>query len=548
MENFRQKFLTQDESNFEALLKRLRLVHSLLTPEMSKGYSYFGQPQFDASVLEKFEHIPDVGHDSEHIMVAIADALTGQLHWNADAVMHNVNPPVTMDAIAAACVANIYNPNALWDFVSSGSLEMEQQVVRQISTLVGWNAEADGVFTFGGKGCLTYAVKLGLNRAVPDNAVQGLVKTGRKSPVVISSDESHYSLDTVCSLLGLGTANSIRIRTSGDGSMDLDVFRRVYHQSVDEGHEIAAVVINGGNTLSNCGDDLLKILPILKEREADLGYLPYIHYDMVITWPWLFFRDYDDAENKLDIEEDVLSRIRTLYTRISAARFADSVGVDFHKTGFSPYSSSLFVARDGAALHSVFRNELRREEMRPYGNNFRQHYTIEHSRSAAPIFSAWAALQGVGVEGFQSYIANLMRVAAVFRRELPKQGFECLSPNSLAFAGAYFPQYRGMSYHCVQAEECTEAVNDYVYRLFEFFFKGDHEYSKYILGYLPKAGRSHSGKDLCALRIFPMSAFVTPEKAVQISIELGALKALFDESYAFEPCADGCIRPKHVPV
>lgn len=548
MNNFNKHFLEEDDGNFEVLVEQLDYVHHLLSERMSNGFSYFGQPQFDAKLLKNFENIPFHGRETNEVMGGLADALTGQLRWNANSVLHNINPPASIDAIAAACIANIYNPNPLWDFVSSGSQEMEKQVVRQMSRLIGWEEEeADGVFTFGGKGCLTYAVKLGINRAVPGNALCGLVSATRKEPVVISSDESHYSLDTVCSLLGIGTVNSIRIPTDEYGAIRTYEFASVYNKLVDEGHPIAAIIVNGGNTLNNSSDDLAKMLPIIVAREADLGYRPYIHYDMVITWAWLFFQQYDDKVNVLGIETDVLARIRKLSDLVATCRHADSVGIDFHKTGFTPYISSLFVTRTGAALHSIFKPSIQRLERKDYGNNFLQHHTIEHSRTSGSIFSAWAALQSIGVEGFQYYIANLMTVAAAFRRELSKQGFECLNPFSMAFAGSFFPIYQGMLFDEVQTMTSTEEVNNYVYRLFEFFYKGDHEYSKYVLGFLPQCGKNHSGKPISGLRVFPMSASITPEKAVEISKELGKMKATFDGSYDFGNIEVIESQPTHVP-
>lgn len=548
MNNFTEHFLDEDDKNFKTLVDQIEYIHILLSERMAKGFSYFEEPQFNVEKLKNFENIPFYGREINMIMRGLADTLTGQLRWNANSVLHNINPPVSIEAMVAACIANIYNPNPLWDFVSSGSQEMEKQIVRQMSRLVGWDEEkSDGVFTFGGKGCLTYAVKLGLNRSIPNNSLCGLTSTAEKEPVVISSEESHYSLDTACSLVGIGTANSIRVPTDEFGAIKLSEFSSVYNKLVDEGRPIAAIIVNGGNTLNNSSDDLKKMLPIIKAREEELGYRPYIHYDMVITWAWLFFQQYDDKLNKLEIEADVLARIRKLSDLVVACRYADSVGIDFHKTGFAPYISSLFLIQNGSALHSIFKSSIQRLERKEYGNNFLQHHTIEHSRSSGSIFSAWAALQGIGVEGFQYYIANLMTVAETFRRELCKQKFECLNPFSLSFAGAFFPVYRGISLSKAKIMASTEQINNYVYRLFEFFYKGDHKYSKYVLGFLPQCCKSQFGVPISGLRIFPMSSFMTPKKAEEISKELGEMKAVFDENYEFCNMEIIGSKPIHVP-
>lgn len=545
--NFNELFFDEKDSNFNVFLERLGFVQGLLSSSMSKGYSYFGEPNFEKEKLKKYEYLSNEGRDSSEVMRGLVDSLNGQLRWNSQSVLHNINPPVAIDATVAACVANLYNPNPLWDFVSSGSQEMEKQVVRQICRVIEWDEEADGVFTFGGKGCLTYAVKLGLNRAIKGNAIRGLISTTDKTPIVLASEESHYSLDTVCSLLGIGVENCVRIPTDKYGNIDIDEFEYVYNKYVEKGYPIAAIVINGGNTLNNSADDLEQLMPIILSRKDELGYIPYIHYDMVITWAWLFFKQYDFEENRLNLEQYVLEKIQKLTIIISSCKYADSVGIDFHKTGFTPYISSLFITNNGAELHSIFKSEIERLPRQDYGNNFVQHHMIEHSRTANAIFSAWTSLQVLGIEGFQYYIGNLMTVAETFRRELSKLGFECVNMFSLGFAGAFIPRYKGHTIDELMKYDDFEEINNYVYQLFEYFYKGEHDFNKYVLGFLPQCMDSESGKPISGIRVFPMSAHITSEKALEICKDLGELKHIFDKEYEKGELYAIKLRPKHVP-
>ena len=216
------------------------------------------------------------------ISLGVNGYLEGQIIWNSPNVLHNINPPVTYETIIASSMANIYNPNSLWDFVSSGSQEMEKQIVRQMSRLIGWNTdESDGVFTFGGKGCLTYAVKLGLNRALQGNAKKGIYNSTKTSPIVIASEESHYSIDTVCSLLGIGTDNCKRVKVNKYGEMDIEDFKKVFYWAVDNNIPIAAIIINGSNTLNNSVDNIKEVKKIVDNKKEKLVYEPYIHFDMV---------------------------------------------------------------------------------------------------------------------------------------------------------------------------------------------------------------------------------------------------------------------------
>src|SRR5262249_60395501 len=92
------------------------------------------------------------------------------------------------------------------------------------------------------------------------------------------------------------------------------------------------------------------------------------------------------------------SRRRTWRARAGACRrlrhlhLADSVGIDFHKTGFAPYVCSLFLAADA----TDFRLLSRSPEMMPYlyqsGGYQPGTFTLETSRSSTGPLAALATL------------------------------------------------------------------------------------------------------------------------------------------------------------
>ena len=89
--------------------------------------------------------------------------------------MHNINAPVLIDAVAIKALTSLYNPNCLWDFVSGTFLRFEDAVIHQMISLFGWRSgSADGVFTFGGKGTLLYAISIGANAAAKQVSRSGL--------------------------------------------------------------------------------------------------------------------------------------------------------------------------------------------------------------------------------------------------------------------------------------------------------------------------------------------------------------------------------------
>ncbi len=114
-------------------------------------------------------------------------------------------------------------------------------------------------------------------------------------------------------------------------------------QALTEGRKIAAIIATMGTTDSVGLDDLQAIAAMRDAlaNEFRLAYRPHIHADAVIGWVWSVFNDYDCDGNPLGFRPRILRALAGACRRIRHLALADSVGVDFHKTGFAPYLSSL---------------------------------------------------------------------------------------------------------------------------------------------------------------------------------------------------------------
>jgi glutamate/tyrosine decarboxylase-like PLP-dependent enzyme len=533
LKEFSSRFLPQGEAKNDALLELLRVAFDAL-PEDISGLPYVGGATDDRRWLEGFEQIPVAPLPSGEALHAAMQSFRGQIKWHEPAALHNVTPPILLETVAVTAMAALYNGNCLWDFVSAGIQEVEQQVVRQMMRLARWPNDADGVFTFGGKGGFIYAIRLGLNRAIPGFASTGFASCNRP-PVVIATLASHYTVETACSLVGLGTAAVHRAATYVDASVDLDDLERVMLRALDAGHPIAAVITSGGDTLHNGMDPVRRVaerVGALSER-FQLPYRPWIHHDAVLGWPWLFFRDYPFDENPLEIGGEAVKIIRHAAGRIVEVDAADSFSVDFHKVGLTPYISSVFLAKNGAELHSLYKPTVNRITRGPHGENLTQHHTIEHSRACGPVVAAWVALQCAGELGLQVYIANLTEVAVEFRNRLPAAGFEILNPWSKGFCTmCWVPAPTGpMTWGAIVASgsSAIDAANRYNNAFFRYLAGLDNtrQEQKYVLGYIPSYMTSLDGTAIGALRIYPMSPHITKELAAVIATELGLARQAF---------------------
>ena len=520
-------------------------------PVVDESDTYLGSQLQAEPDMSQWEMLPDQGHDRSTVLEAGMKTLHGQPRWHSPAVMHNINPAPILDTVAASAVVNTYNPNMLWDFVSAGGQATERQVLRQMGRMIGWEeAQPEGAFTFGGKGCLINAIRTGLNRCVKNAASEGL-PAGPK-PVVISSVANHDCIATVCSLLGFGKKSWLKVPTLSDGSISLEHFRETVKEVMEAGIPIACIVASGGDTLNVAADSPVQMRKIMEEEAAlaKLAYKPFLYFDTVVSWPWMTFKDYDWTSNPLEIKDSIAPKMKELGRRLGEAFTCDAIGADFHKTGLVAYQSSVFVIRNAAEYHSVYKDEVEELPRQPHGNNFIQHHTIEHSRSFAPVLSAWISLQNLGIGGLRSYLAHMTEIGSIFQEVLPQYDIEHVNPYGLGFAGVFWPKRKNgpKSYReLIKAEpEVVKSCNDFTFALFgELANPTDGEQS-IVLRYLPQFDVSESGLPAATLVVYPMAVSTDIKQAYELAHLIGR-KAQKMQTLKLVSNNLDYEAPKHVP-
>ncbi len=518
------RFLSADEGNRNEFIKYINGCMKKLPDIHNPNEVYLGNADREYSFLQNYEALPDCPQNAQKVLDISMQILNGQMRWHAPSMLYNVNPPVMFNTVAATTVAKLYNPNAITSRTCSGFVEMEKQIVRQLSGLLGWDAkESAGVFTPGGKYCLTYAVKCGLNRV--DFPTQ-------ERPVVITSEINHYSIESVCEHFGLG-GRCIRVPVTHEGIIDFEIFRQILIKCFTKRIPIACIIFSGGNT-THCNVEKIKeghdILYALLEK-FNVNYIPYIYFDMVICWPWLFFKYYDFDKNKLDIPVAVLSKMAVILERIVFARLADGAGIDFHKGGFSPYTCSIFLSKKADELYAISDKTVKNNQHTPIEPN---RYTLGNSRGTSDILSAWNILQSVGIEGFQAYVANMLIVANVLADALPTYGFTILEKNNTyGFATIIWaarPQKK-LTFQKIKesSEETVVANNEYLYALSEYWITNKE--CSYYTRFLPNYTTISDNRKVAVISLLPMRLNIDEDKAREIAAKLGTLKKSFDQKY-----------------
>jgi glutamate/tyrosine decarboxylase-like PLP-dependent enzyme len=376
-----------------------------------------GAPAAPDYTAARQARIAEEGRQTEGVIPELVGYLNGMFIWGHPRSQVNVVPNPSIASIIGVLLPATYNPNLCSDESAQRMSEAEVRAVAMTAALIGYDPEAaEGVFTFGGTGGLLYGVRVGLEKAVRGAGRRGM----KEDAVVLVSRQSHYSCLNVAAWLGIGQDNVLAVATRADNAIDLVALESAARQALDAGRKIAAIIATMGTTDAFGLDDLQAVAALRDRLVADysLDYRPHIHADAVIGWAWSVFNDYDFLRNALDFRGRTLRALAGAIHRIRHLCLADSIGIDFHKTGYCPYVAALVLFKDGADLGLIGRP---RETM-PYLYQSGQHhpgmFTLETTRSAMGPMAALGSLLLLGKEGYRTLLGHAVEMAEVLREQI----------------------------------------------------------------------------------------------------------------------------------
>ena len=460
--------------------------------------------------------LPEEMTGVEETIAQLADYLQGMVVFGHPRTQENVIPPTTIPAILGQLFGSIYNPNVIWDEYSHRVAQAEVEVASMCASLLGYDpARSSGFFTFGGTGTILYGAKLGLEKALPGSFTNGLT-SGAK---VVSSDAGHYAKLNVLGWLGLGTNNLVTVPTDMDNAMGLSELEARLRAVLDEGEKIACIIATVGTT-DSFGIDNVAYVVNLRDQLADeyrLPYRPHVHADAVIGWPWAVFNDYDFDTNPMAFDRRTLRSLWDAQTIVRHLGLADSMGLDFHKTGYGPYVTSMFLCKDSADLNLITRDP----ELMPYLYQFGTYhpgvFTLESSRSGGAVLAALANLKLLGKAGYRAILGHIVAMAERLRAHIEHHPHACVVNNYNYGPVTLFRVYPdGVDASKAYLAESTdprcgdelEKHNEYNRRVFQALHRQMEAGEGVALSFTERYRTSASGRPILALKSFVMSPFV----------------------------------------
>jgi L-2,4-diaminobutyrate decarboxylase len=498
-----------------SLLRTLDRVDGLKTQAPILGSPR--DPDYKAAAQAALSEQPQT---LEAVIPQLVHALDGMLITAHPRSQVNVVAPPSIASVIGVVLPSMYNPNLVSDESGRGFSEAEVQVASIASRLVGYDpAAAGGVFTFGGTGTLLYGLKIGLEKALPGTEEKGLTKPA----VILCSEQGHYAVNTVAGWLGLGQQNVIRVPSQRDNSVDLAALESAAREQLAAGRAIAAIVATTGTTDAFGIDDLAAIHS-LRERlveEFELPYRPHLHADAVIGWAWSVFNDYSFAENPLGFRGRTVRALAAAVSRIRHLGLADSLGIDFHKTGFAPYVSSLFLLRERADFGLI----ARQRDSMPYLYHTGQYhpgmFTLETTRGASGVMAALANLLLLGKTGFRTLIGHAVEMAEVLRELIiSRPELSILNDQNFGPVTLFRAYPAGVDTFRVKERERTDPSfaaevrrhNGLNRRIFQHVAAEALAGRGVAIGFTDNYGHSASGEPICALKSYVLSPFANEDQ------------------------------------
>ena len=350
-----------------------------------------------------------------------------------------------------------------------------------LSYLIGYDAEtSEGISTFGGLGTNLYGVRVGLEKALPDVMQRGL----RERTVLVTSDTGHYGRINISGWLGIGTANVVLIPTTADNAICIATLRQRLCDLLRQGVKIAAILATVGTTDAFGLDDMQAIVALRDELVAEfkLPYRIHVHADAVAGWAWAVFNDYDFSTNPLSLSAPLSAALQGMQARVQHLHLADSIGVDFHKSGFAPYISSLVLFKDKQDLQLLSRSN----EQIPYLYQFGMYqpglHTLEGSRGGSGVLSGLINLKLFGKQGMRVILAHLTEMSLLLRQHLQELGYVViLNARNFGLVTLFrlYPDNIAIDWQreCQDAaqREQLSTVNDFNWHLFKHLHKNGEE-------------------------------------------------------------------------
>ena len=322
--------------------------------------------------------LPTKGTDFDGLLRVFREDIIPFSRQNAHPRMFGyVQSPGTPIAAFADLLASTLNANLTVWRSAPAPVEVERLTIDWIRQILGFNAEAGGLFVSGGS--MANLAALAAARQTKD------CSSGRLR--IYASSETHFSIVKAAALLGIGRENVCHIAVDERFRIRMDDLVVKITADLEAGCVPLCVVANAGTVNTGAVDPLAEI------REIATRFQLWMHVD--------------GSYGALAI---LAKSARELFAGIERA---DSVALDPHKWLYLPVDVGCVIYRDPEIVHAAFAHEA--EYTRIIGQEADEAFAFwDYGPELSRRFRAlkvWMLLKGVGVDALSEAIENNLACA-----------------------------------------------------------------------------------------------------------------------------------------
>lgn len=348
------------------------------------------------------EQMPVQGEAFEAILQDFKELiLPGMTHWqhpnfHAYFPANSSYPSVLGEMITATLGAQCM----IWD-TSPAAAELEERVLNWLKEAFHLPSSWEGVIQDTASTATLTALLSARERCT--NLESN--KTGIQGAAmrVYCSTETHSSIEKAVKIMGLGSANLVKIATTGHGCMDPKVLAEAIQSDLQAGLRPMCVVAALGTTGTTAVDPLEPLAAICKEQDI------WLHLDAAFAGVALLLPEY--------------------HYLLKGIEQVDSFVTNAHKWLFTNFDCSLYYVKNKEALLQTFEilPEYLKTATRGEVNDYRDWGVPLGRRFRA--LKLWFVLRTYGLEGLQQRLREHISLAQEFAQWVEQSpDFVCLAP------------------------------------------------------------------------------------------------------------------------
>ena len=362
-------------------------------------------------IREKLDRaLPDEGVDFDRLLETFNEVIVATSRHNGHPRMFGyVQAPGTAIAAIADLLASTLNANLTAWRSAPAAVEIERLTIDWIKQILGFKADAGGLFVSGGSMANLAALAAARRAKAPEELLNKGAQSLPQAMRIYISEETHHSVAKAAALLGLGRDNVRTVGVDERFKIRIDDLVAKITEDLEAGHLPFCIVGNAGTVNTGACDPLREVIEVARRFNL------WMHVDA----------SYGGFAALAHSARDLFD----------AMQEADSVALDPHKWLYLPVDCGCVLYRDAEAARATFAHDAeytRVLEQAPEEAFAFWDYGPELSRRFRAL-KVWMMLKSVGLRALGAAIEKDLACARHLERLVrASEDFEMLAPVELS--------------------------------------------------------------------------------------------------------------------